>query len=113
MEAISVSVYLWILFALFVLIIADQYLLNPLFLSPLRHIPTAHSTCAVSSAWITWTRFRRHENRSVFAAHRKHGPVLRLGPQELSINCVDDGIRTVYGGGFEKSDWYNTFRNFG
>lgn len=44
-------------------------------------------------------------NRTVHAAHQKHGPIVRLGPNELSVNCVDGGIRTIYAGGFEKHDW--------
>ena len=44
-------------------------------------------------------------NRTVHAAHLKYGPVVRLAPYELSVNCVDAGIRTIYAGGFEKHDW--------
>lgn len=46
------------------------------------------------------------------AAHDKYGPVVRLGPREISINCVDDGIRIVYGKGFEKTGFYDVFANF-
>ncbi|EEH43034.2 uncharacterized protein PADG_07854 [Paracoccidioides brasiliensis Pb18] len=45
-------------------------------------------------------------NRTIHDAHQKYGPIVRLGPSEISINCVDNGIRTVYAGGFEKHDWY-------
>ncbi|OAX85099.1 hypothetical protein ACJ72_00512 [Emergomyces africanus] len=45
-------------------------------------------------------------NRTIHKAHQKYGPIVRLGPSEISINCVDGGIRTVYTGGFEKHDWY-------
>ena len=47
------------------------------------------------------------------AAHQKHGPIIRLGPNEISVNQVDGGIRTVYGGGFEKGEWYRIFDNYG
>lgn len=51
---------------------------------------------------------------SIFAAHQKYGSIVRLGPNELSVNCVDNGIKTIYGGGFEKSHWYtNLFLNYG
>ena len=90
-----------------------HYIVEPVFLSPLKHIPLAHPLCAFSSAWISWIRFRRHENQSLRAAHRRQGSVIRLSPSELSVNCINDGIRTVYGGGFEKHGWYNSFRNFG
>ncbi|KLJ13509.1 unspecific monooxygenase [Blastomyces silverae] len=45
-------------------------------------------------------------NRTIHKAHQKYGPIVRLGPSEISVNCVDGGIRTVYAGGFEKHDWY-------
>jgi hypothetical protein len=48
----------------------------------------------------------------VHALHRQLGPVIRLGPNELSINDVE-GLRLVYGGGFEKGKWYSIFDNYG
>ncbi|KAE8550858.1 hypothetical protein TMatcc_008921 [Talaromyces marneffei ATCC 18224] len=83
-----------------------KYILYPAFLSPLARIPNAHFTSPISSAWITWRRFIATNNRTIQAAHEKLGPIVRLGPNELSINCVDGGIKTVYGGGFEKHEWY-------
>ncbi|KAL8687113.1 MAG: hypothetical protein Q9218_006625 [Villophora microphyllina] len=46
-------------------------------------------------------------------AHLRYGPIVRLGPKEVSINCVDGGLRTVYAGGFEKPYFYDQFRNYG
>jgi len=31
----------------------------------------------------------------------------------LSVNCVDDGIKTIYGKGFEKIPFYSFFANYG
>lgn len=45
-------------------------------------------------------------NRTVQAAHEQYGPIVRLGPSEISVNCVDGGIKSVYTGGFEKHEWY-------
>ena len=49
----------------------------------------------------------------VYEALRSKGPVVRLGPNELLVNIVDGGIRTVHGGGFEKTQWYEFFMNHG
>lgn len=46
------------------------------------------------------------------AAHLRHGSVIRVAPNELSINDIG-GLRTVYSGGFEKGDWYSIFDNYG
>ena len=84
------------------------------FLSPLARIPGAHPIAPYSSLWILWTRYRKLELQTIHQAHLKHGPIVRLGPSELSVNCVDGGIRTIYSGGFDKHDWYpNIFENYG
>jgi hypothetical protein len=81
-------------------------IIHPAFISPLAKIPNAHWSAPVSPAWMLWKRFRMTNNRTIQDAHERLGPLVRLGPSELSINCVDEGIKTVYTGGFEKHDWY-------
>jgi hypothetical protein len=83
-----------------------KFILYPAFWSPLSKIPNAHPTAPFSEAWILWTRYNMRNNRATLAAHQRYGPIVRMAPNELSINCVDGGIRTVYAGGFEKHDWY-------
>lgn len=29
-----------------------------------------------------------------------------MGGNELSVNCVENGIKTIYAGGWEKHAWY-------
>lgn len=88
------------------LIILYKNIIYPAFVSPLAKVPNAHWSAPFSSAWILWIRFKSRGNRTIHAAHEKHGPIVRLAPSELSINCVDAGIKTVYTGGFEKHEWY-------
>ncbi|KIV84591.1 hypothetical protein PV11_00363 [Exophiala sideris] len=90
-----------------------RFLLFPAFISPLAKVPTAHWTCSVSSLWILYKRLKAEQNTTVLAAHRKHGDVVRLGPTELSVNCVENGYKTVYSGPFDKDDYYRFFDNFG
>ncbi|KAK2736843.1 hypothetical protein FQN57_000523 [Myotisia sp. PD_48] len=90
-----------------------KFILYPVLFSPLSRIPNAHFTSAISPLWILWKRFRMKGNRTIHEAHLKHGPIVRLGPSEISINCVDGGIRTVYAGGYEKHDWYKMFGSYG
>ncbi len=90
-----------------------KYIIHPAFISPLSKIPNAHPTSPFSPLWILIKRFAQQENRTIHAAHVKYGDIVRLGPNEISVNCVDDGIRTIYTGGFEKWPWYNQFDNFG
>lgn len=94
--------------------LAYKYLIYPVFLSPLSKIPNAHFTSSFSPLWMLFKRHNEQENRAIHAAHVKHGNIVRLGPSEVSIACVDEGIRTVYSGGFEKWRWYpDQFANYG
>ena len=91
-----------------------RYLVFPIFLSPLSKLPNAHFSSSFSPLWILLKRRHEEENRVIYAAHVKHGDIVRLGPNEVSVACVDEGIRTVYSGGFEKWNWYpNQFENYG
>ena len=91
-----------------------RFLIYPAFISSLRKLPKAHPTCSISPAWILLQRWRGQENKILDEAHKKLGPVVRLGPREVSVNCVEGGIRTIYAGGFDKHNWYATiFNNYG
>ncbi|PYH72103.1 cytochrome P450 [Aspergillus vadensis CBS 113365] len=90
-----------------------HFIIYPSFLSPLAKIPNAHPLAPYTSLWILWARYRIRENNTVLQAHQQHGEVVRLAPNEVSINCVNDGIKTVYGKGFEKPPFYTVFVNYG
>ena len=91
-----------------------RYAIYPAFFSPLSKIPNAHFSAAISPLWILSKRFWMTENRTIHAAHLKHGKIVRLGPDDISVASIDDGVRVIYGGGFEKHAYYsNQFDNFG
>ena len=91
-----------------------RFLIHPIFLSPLSRAPNAHWTSSIFPAWILYHRLLQRDTPAVHSAHQEHGPVVRLAPNELSLNCVEGGIRTIYAGGYEKGDWYsNVFSNYG
>lgn len=85
--------------------------------NPLRKIPAAHPLAHFTSLWIDSVRWRSIENATLKAAHAHLGPIICLGPSEISVNCVKGGIREVYAGGFEKGNgkynWYGFFANYG
>lgn len=90
-----------------------EFVLYPACLSPLCRLPNAHWSSPFSSLWINHIRYRMRENHAIFHAHKLYGPIVRLGPKEVSVNSVDDGVRTVYGTGYEKGEWYAIFNNYG
>lgn len=82
--------------------------------SSLRNVPTAHPTAPFSSLWILCKTLAGQRNRSIHEAHLKHGPIVRVGPEEISIN--DPAlVKAVYsaGSGFDKTAWYHIFTNYG
>ncbi|KAL4917545.1 cytochrome P450 [Aspergillus aurantiobrunneus] len=100
------AITIGILFLLF------RYLIRPLFLSPLSKIPNAHFTSPLSSRWIQTIRQAGNEVLTIHALHRKHGPVVRLAPDQLSVNSLH-GLRVIYTGAFEKDPLYRElFLNF-
>ncbi|KAI1291421.1 cytochrome P450 3A12 [Xylaria venustula] len=88
------------------------YVLYPAIFSPLAKVPTPHWTCSVSDAWILLARYRSKENRTLQTAHRRYGEIIRVGPNELSVNNTE-AVKTIYQGGFDKHSWYSVFDNFG
>jgi hypothetical protein len=87
--------------------------------NPLRKMPAAHPLAHFTSLWIHSVRWRSIENATLKSAHNRLGPIICLGPDEISVNCVKGGIREVYAGGFEKGEsvqgynWYSFFSNYG
>jgi hypothetical protein len=90
-----------------------QFIVYPLLLSPVANVPAVHPLAKLSSLYILWIRFWDNENAIFFAAHQKYGQVIRLGPHELSVNCVDDGIKTIYGNNFDRHSFYCVYQDCG
>ncbi|CAF9916085.1 MAG: hypothetical protein HETSPECPRED_002752 [Heterodermia speciosa] len=89
-----------------------RFIVYPTFLSPLARIPNSHFTASFSPLWILWKRYRGAENKAIHDAHVKYGPIVRVGPNDIDVNCVEGGIKTI--ASFEKPNWYpNAFMNFG
>jgi hypothetical protein len=99
-------------FVVGILLVLYKFIIYPTFISPLSKVPNAHWTAGISPLWILWTRYKCSENRSLHDAHLKLGPVIRVAPNELSVNDLGS-LRTVYAGGFEKGEWYSIFDNYG
>src|SRR5262249_23481867 len=86
-------------------------ILHPTFISPLSKLPAAHPTSHFASTWIWWRRRTGRESRSIFAAHQRCGPIVRLGPNEVSI-ASQEGLRKVYFSGFTRTEWALSLRNY-
>lgn len=68
----------------------------------LKDIPNAHFSVPYSRLWLLSTRWRKVENRTRIQIHRTYGPVVRIAPTEVSVNCIDEGVRIIYSSKFDK-----------
>ncbi|KAI1625687.1 unspecific monooxygenase [Exophiala viscosa] len=103
----AVSVFPVVALTSLALLSLYKFIVQPLCFHPLRHIPSAHWSIPIfGDLWITYQRYRERNNTVTYAAHVKYGSVVRMGASELSVNCVDNGIKTIYAGGWEKHAWY-------
>ncbi|ETI28837.1 hypothetical protein G647_01289 [Cladophialophora carrionii CBS 160.54] len=79
----------------------------------LRKIPGSwlYATTRYRLAWDAWHARSIH---AVHGLHRKYGPVVRIGPNEISFNSLS-ALRTIYGAGsgFERTDFYRMFDVYG
>ena len=102
------TLILFVLLALFALLVGYAR-----YRTPLLRIPCAHPTSSFSGLWILWKRYQGggKEIAAVQAAHRRHGTLVRLGPQEVSIASVKDVRRLLQRE--EKHIWHKAFANFG
>ncbi|KAI9723340.1 MAG: hypothetical protein M1812_001224 [Candelaria pacifica] len=79
------------------------------FLSPLRGIPGPF-LAKLTSKWLTTLEMLGHRSETIMKAHKIYGPIVRLGPTELSF--ADPAcIKQIYGQGtlFMKSARYEGF----
>lgn len=90
-----------------VYLLVHKYFIYPAFLSPLAKIPAANLTTRFSSLWLHYIRYTNQENKTTYELHKRKGPIIRIAPNELSVNCYEGGLRTIYSGGFEKNEWYS------
>ena len=74
--------------------------------SSLKDIPNAHFTVPYSRLWLLSIKWRKLENRTRTQLHRDLGPVVRIGPRDVSVNCIDDWVRTIYSAKFDKEPFF-------
>lgn len=69
--------------------------LYPVFLSSLAKIPAANFSARFSPLWINYIRWANLENNTLYQLHQRLGPIVRLGPNELSVDCYEGGLKTI------------------
>jgi unspecific monooxygenase len=94
------------------LFLSYKFVILPLFFSPLSTIPKAHFTSHLSNGWIILQRYCGRENKAIYNAHQRLGPIVRIGPKALSVNSAD-ALKVIYSDRFDKDEFYTAFANYG
>ena len=81
--------------------------------SPLNAAADAHWLTRISCFWIWWQRVHERDAKAVHDAHLRLGPVIRLAPNELSVNDVNGGLKPIYEGRLPKTDLYQVANSYG
>ncbi|OKL61118.1 hypothetical protein UA08_03098 [Talaromyces atroroseus] len=88
-------------------------LCHSLFISPLAKIP-GPKAFALTSWRLAYEDYNGTRTRTIHALHQKYGPVVRIGPNEVSCNSIS-ALKSVYGAGsgFERTSFYHMFEVYG
>lgn len=97
----------------FLLALIHQLILQPLFFSPLSRVP-GPKLYALTKWRLAWDEWRGERTRTINRLHKKYGPVVRIGPNEIHFNSLS-ALRTIYGAGsgFERTAFYSMFDVYG
>ena len=88
-------------------------LLYRLLRSPLTKLPGPFHT-RFTAAWLKYKEFNGDRRAYIHNLHQEFGPVVRLGPNEVSFASAE-AIKEIYtlgSSGYEKTEFYNLFRQF-
>lgn len=85
--------------------------LLPFYFSPLAGVP-GPKLGAITKYYIYYKTWAEQRNRYVHSLHERYGPIVRLGPEEISISDPEY-VKEIYGGNFDKSGFYGQFGNYG
>lgn len=77
---------------------------------PLGQIP-GPLDARFSRLWMIKKSWQGDMHRTMIELHRRHGKLVRTGPNEVSVNDLS-AIRAIYTAGtkFSKSSWYGVFQ---
>lgn len=69
----------------------------------------------ISSLPLKYQEFARNRRLWIHSLHQRYGPTVRLSPTEVSFANAD-GMKEIYqstGSGYEKTEFYDLFQQYG
>ena len=79
--------------------------------SPLSKLPGPFHT-KFTAAWLKCKEFSGDRRLYIHDLHERYGPVVRLGPNEVSF-ASSEAVKEIYtsgGSGYDKTGFYNLFK---
>ncbi|CDM34075.1 hypothetical protein CBS147339_5607 [Penicillium roqueforti] len=103
----------WILIAAFIVAFLVYQLSVSTSFSPLARIP-GPKTFALTKFKLAYEDYKGTRTRKINALHHQYGPVVRIGPSEVTFNSTS-AVRAIYGAGsgFERTGFYHMFEVYG
>ncbi|GBE85445.1 cytochrome P450 [Sparassis latifolia] len=102
------------MFAVYLVLLRFAYLLFYRFWNtPLADIPGPRFAAA-TGLWVMYKEFTRQRRKWIHDLHLRYGPVVRIGPEEVSF-ATWDSLKEIYvsgGSGYDKTSFYRLFDNF-
>ncbi|KAL2075839.1 hypothetical protein VTL71DRAFT_782 [Oculimacula yallundae] len=84
------------------------------FFAPLAKLPgPTHSL--ITDLWLMSKEFTSKRRDYIHQLHQQYGPVVRLGPNEVSFTSLE-ALKEIYtsgGSGYDKTEFYTLFKQFG
>jgi hypothetical protein len=102
---------MWALVFFACLLVAS--VLHKLLRSPLAKLPGPFHA-RFTAAWLKYKEFTGDRRAYIHNLHQELGPVVRLGPNEVSFASAE-AIKEIYtsgGSGYEKTEFYKLFMQF-
>lgn len=99
----------WIELSIVIVLVVAARCVYMIFLHPLSHVP-GPPIAKCSYLWLYYHSFVGDQCSVIQRLHKRYGPVLRVGPNEVEI-AKGEALWPIYmeNGGFEKSSFYKNF----
>jgi hypothetical protein len=89
-----------------------SYATYQLLFHPLAHVPGPR-IAALTNLWKVYQIYGMQLHELLLELHEQHGPVVRIGPNDVHIQDTE-AVVTIYKGGraFPKTSYYNSWQAF-
>lgn len=106
----SFSILLYNYFHVLLFATLGSYVIYQRFLSPLSNIPGPF-WASLTRLWLARKVCQNDWHKQDVALHKKYGPIVRIGPDEVSVTDLV-ALKQIYGSGsgFRKSDFYSVWQ---